>query len=189
MKSIYLALVLIGLLLAGCTTPTEQTPVNETNTTPDDTENVTVTPPAEEDCGTDMDCFISNAEDCSKSKMDYTVAMEFFGTVINTTSFMQINGTVNEKCIFQIRTERINVHYDKNTTQQLLDSGKTMEEIKESELNLTLNAASSGNKIDEVCKFDSSEDLASMLKEWQAGNFSTSDYENAECMGLADSEE
>lgn len=180
----YILLAILGLLLAGCTAPAPDSEANES------AENVSQPPPESEarppevkDCGTDMDCFIAESERCSKAKMDYSMVMNFFGTVINTTSFMQVNGTENDRCLFYIRTESVDIKYDSNTTQALLDSGKTMEEIHEIEKNLSEAAEASENKLDELCRFNSSSDLAAMLRLWQEGKFSSSDYDNAECTG------
>ncbi len=180
---LYIILALLGLLLAGCTTPAPEAPANEsmeTNETPSVPE---VKPPEVKDCGTDMNCFIAEAEDCSKAKMDYSMMVNFFGTKINTTSFMQVNGTEMDKCLFYIRTDSVDIRYDANMTQALLESGKTIEEIHALEKNLSDTAMLSENRLDELCRFNKSSDLAQMLRIWQSGKFTSSDYDNAECTG------
>ena len=176
---LYIVLALLGLLLAGCTSPAADAGANES----EETAEPEVKPPEVKDCGTDMDCFIAEAEDCSKAKMNYSIAMNFIGTIINTSSYLQVNGTEDGRCLFYIRTDDVNIKYDANTTQSMIDSGKTMEEIKEMEKNMTEIASASENKLDELCKFNSSEDLADVLRLWKMGSFATSDYDNAECTG------
>ena len=110
----------------------------------------------------------------------YSQALDLFGAIINTTSFLLINGTYASKCVFYIKTENVTFTYDANATQQLLSSGQTMDQIQQAEQNSTEQASAYG--YDDRCMFATG-DLTAMLTNWQNGIVSSDDYNKAKCSG------
>jgi len=167
----------VSLLVGGCVSQNV-----EVNITGNQSANLTSPPSGPFDCGASMNCLIEKSNSCALSKATVSQPVNFFGAIINTTSYFQINGTDQGKCLFYIKTLNISLRYDDQTVQQLLKSGVTMAQIRETEKNASENAEKSGVLMDDVCRFEQ-KDLTNLLTRWAVGNFSSNDYKNAECTG------
>ena len=86
----------------------------------------------------------------------------------------------SDKCIYFQRSESVNVEFSDELVQQLLDSGKTQEEIDQQEQTANENAQELVG-MEKTCKF-SKEDLTAMLNNWNQGTFSSGDFDVAECV-------
>ena len=133
------------------------------------------------DCKTDLDCFIKASESCNQAKVTYAETTNVFGIVQTTTLFFEIKGIEEDKCILYIRDEKNDLKLSDETIQQMLAGGATQERIQEQEQRVN-EYADLVEGIDGLCKFNTN-DLTSMLDKWKAGNFSTDDWNVAECSG------
>ena len=118
----------------------------------------------------DWNCFIENSNNCDKSNFTNDSAINFFGALATTTSYYEILGEQNNKCTFKIRTEEQHVNYSAELIQQLLDDGKTQEEIDQQEA-LSNEQSDLLEGREGTCEF-SSQNLANLLTRWSVGNFS-----------------
>ena len=81
---------------------------------------------------------------------------------------MEIKGVEANKCKFYIKTEKVEVEFPASTPQETVDEQKALYKQMEGQ--------------DGTCKFDQ-EDLTDMLTRWNAGSFSSKDWDVAECSG------
>lgn len=138
------------------------------------------TPTGPVDCGYDFDCFIEKASTCNPVMGVFIAPVDMFGVLITTTSFVEIKGLEESKCVFYIRTEDVKMEYSEELIQQMLDGGLTEEEIEQQRQLAEEQAQQVG--LDDTCRFNTS-DLEALLRRWQQGNFSSEDYDVAECEG------
>lgn len=133
-------------------------------------------------CGS-WGCFIFYAsENCDLTSYTNTSTINLFGLDITTTTYYEISGKQDNNCIFKIRTEEQHVNYTDELVQQMLDGGATQEEIDQQELESNIISDILEGK-EGVCEFIPS-NLKSLLENWEAGNFLSSDWELAEsCEG------
>ncbi|MFN3302015.1 MAG: hypothetical protein ACK413_03255 [Patescibacteria group bacterium] len=108
------------------------------------------------DCGTSIDCFISASETCSPAKTVYTVTVDIFGVKLTTTLFLELKGEETGKCVFYLRTEKIDLAFPSNVPQEVVNQQKAIYKKLEGR--------------DGTCKFNTS-DLTAMLKRWKEGTF------------------
>jgi hypothetical protein len=124
------------------------------------------------DCGTSIDCFISAFITCTPAKVIHVATTDIFGIKQITKSFLEIKGKEKDKCVFYLRTEKIDLEFPTNTPQEIINKQKAVYKMFEGR--------------DGVCKFNLN-DLTTILKKWKAGNlyFSTEggDFAKAECKG------
>jgi len=110
------------------------------------------------DCKSDLDCFIEESKNCNSSKVINTITTDIFGVKQITTSFLEIKGMELDKCIFYIRTEKIDLTFPPEVAQEIVKQQKEFYQKLEGR---------DGN-----CKFKIN-DLTNMLIRWKAGNFSS----------------
>lgn len=139
------------------------------------------------DCGTTVnfqkfECFISAAKNCSPTKITSTVQADLFGLISESTTFYEIKGWQENKCVFYIKSMSGKVTFSQETIQRLLDSGTTNEQIKQQEQELSETAQLIANR-DGICKFVNTSNLISLLNKWQEGSFSTNDFKGVDCKG------
>jgi hypothetical protein len=120
------------------------------------------------DCGSDLDCFITASQNCQPANITHTITINIFGVEQTTTSYYEIKGLEAGKCIFYLRTEKIDLTFPPETPQDIVDQEKEIYKKLEGR--------------DGTCKFNTN-DLTAMLNRWKVGNFSTEDWDVAECQG------
>jgi hypothetical protein len=120
------------------------------------------------DCKSDLDCFIEESKNCNLSKVINTITTDIFGVKQITTSFFEIKRMESDKCIFYIRTDKIDLTFPPETAQEIVNQQKEIYQKLEGR---------DGN-----CKFKTS-DLTAMLIRWKAGDLSSDDFKIAECSG------
>lgn len=120
------------------------------------------------DCKSDLDCFIEESKNCNPSKVINTITTDIFGVKQITTSFFEIKGMESDKCIFYIRTDKIDLTFPPETAQKIVNQQKEIYQKLEGR---------DGN-----CKFKTG-DLTAILIRWKAGNLSSDDFKTAECSG------
>lgn len=120
------------------------------------------------DCGTNLDCFITASQNCEPSKVINTITTEILGVKQTTTSFFEIKGLEENKCIFYIRTEKIDLSFPPEISQEIVNQQKEIYKKLEGR--------------DGTCEFNTN-DLTSMLNKWKVGSFSVEDWAAASCEG------
>jgi hypothetical protein len=108
------------------------------------------------DCGTSIDCLISASKTCSPAKAISAATADIFGAKQTTNSFLEIKGEEAGKCIFYIRTEKIDLAFSSSIPQEIVNQQKAIYKKLEGR--------------DGTCKFNPS-DLTAMLTRWKEGNF------------------
>lgn len=151
------------------------------------------------DCGTDFDCLIEASKNCSPATLTFTMPLGIFGMIITTTTFYEIKGMEENKCVLYLRTEEQNIRFSDEMVQQMLTAGATQEQIRQQEQESNKIADELIEGLDGICRFDSADDLASLLNKFKGGTFSgevscklregewkcisTGDWDVAECEG------
>ncbi|MBW2990998.1 hypothetical protein KY348_04815 [Candidatus Woesearchaeota archaeon] len=131
------------------------------------------------DCRKDFDCFIEASENCELAEVTHIASIDFLGVTTTSTTLMEIQGMDEDKCVYYQKTKSISVEFSEELKQQMRDGGATEEEINQAEQDANENAQQAVGER-KTCKFDTS-DLTALLEEWDAGNFSTEDFDVAEC--------
>lgn len=108
------------------------------------------------DCGASIDCLISASKTCSPTKAISTATVDIFGVKQTTTSFLEIKGEEAGKCIFYLRTEKIDLVFPSSIPQEVINQQKAIYKKLEGR--------------DGTCKFNPG-DLTAMLTRWKEGTF------------------
>lgn len=134
--------------------PPAEEPIQPTESKSPTEEPIKSTEPI--DCGTDLDCFIQAAANCNLAKVTHTATINFSGIKQTTTSFWEIKGRELNKCIFYLRTEKIDLTFPPEVPQNVVEQQKEIYKKLEGR--------------DGTCKFNTN-DLAAMLSRWKEGNY------------------
>ncbi len=94
--------------------------------------------------------------------------MDLLGVNQTTTSYYEIRGLQQGKCIFYIQTENISLTFPSGTSERVISQQQAL-----------YNSLEGRNG---TCQFSTS-DLAIMLNLWSMGNFSSDDFDKANCSG------
>lgn len=108
------------------------------------------------DCKQDINCLIQASIDCKPAKVVNAVTTDIFGVKQTTTSFFEIKGSEAGKCNFYLRTEKIDLVFPENVTQEIINQEKEVYKKLEGR--------------DGTCKFNTG-DLTAMLTRWAKGTF------------------
>ncbi|MBI5229668.1 hypothetical protein HY991_06170 [Candidatus Micrarchaeota archaeon] len=172
------AILFSVLLVFGCISTTVSVPVPTTSSS-----GVTTTTNAIElfDCKTDLVCLIDLSRDCLPAKAAQVSKANQLGVLQTITYLLETRGMENNKCIFYVRTEKIDLNYSSNLVNKLLAENLTLEQIKtkEEEANKVVDAAEG---TDGTCRLEAT-DLVTVLAKWKASAFSSDDLKDARCMG------
>ncbi len=136
-------------------------------------------------CGTDWNCLIESARDCSLASFNNKVDSNLFGVNMKMKGVLEIRGEENGGCMLYGRNDKYDVTFPPETPTEIVD--------------LTKNQYKDLEGKEYLCKFNTKEDLASVLTNWKVGNFDNEitcpvdggecqyggDFENAECSGGA----
>jgi len=121
-----------------------------------------------QDCNANFDCFIASAENCRPAKVTNIATTSIFEVEQTTTSYFEIKGLEADKCVFYLRTEKIDLAFPPETPQDIINQqGEVYKKLEGK---------------DGICEFNI-DDLTAMLKRWKAGVFSSEDWDVAECQG------
>lgn len=130
-------------------------------------------------CADDFNCFISASEDCEMAEVEHTTTIDFLGLLITTVNYLELRGFEEGKCVYYQRAVDQEIVYSEELVAQMLESGMTQEEI-DLQLQESNDAADMVEGLDGSCRFEQ-EDLTNMLKRWSSQEFSTDDFNVAEC--------
>ncbi len=138
------------------------------------------------DCNGSIDCFITQAQNCSSSKVDYLFSAPFsaFGTsnpnvTVNRLLLMGLNKT-SSGCALYLNFESLNISFAQAYESQLLAGGSNASQQE------SLFAGLSGAGMvgtDGDCVFASTSSLLSVLNMYKQGVFNTS-ISNYNCSGF-----
>jgi len=215
-----IALIAVVVQVAACTpaaapTPTAApAPIKPAASTPAPTKPAATTAASAPglasnvtDCGTDLACFIQASRTGSLAKVNYTMAVDFFGMFLANTDALAIKGKDGDKLLFSQKT----ISADAAATQamvtaaqakgisdagmaEVVRTGKGLWEVMqaasvglspEAEKQLSSARESQRARIGtgKECSFPQPA-LTVMLERWRDGKFSSSDYDPGQCTDL-----
>jgi hypothetical protein len=131
-------------------------------------------------CEEDWDCFISAVENCTRANMTQEISIDFFGLVSYSRNLMELKGLENEKCVYYQRVLKANISYSQELIDILRGNNLTDVEIQQSEQEANLEAQKTIG-LEQTCYF-TAEDLISILQKLEQGNFSSSDFDDGDCV-------
>lgn len=152
--------------------------------------------PAIRDCGFNFDCIIGAARTCERARARLSGTVNLFGLVQTGTTLYETRGYIGELCILYLKVERAESRYSDELVQQLLNTGQSLEQIRQQEQQVKQASAATVGK-DGTCQFEV-ERLVSLLRKWKSGSFSggvtidpvsgkqqeaTGDFAGANCQG------
>lgn len=124
-----------------------------------------------------MDCLIEAAETCQPAKVITKTYLEFFSlSKMNYTELKEIRGLKDGKCEYYTITQEYYFSYTEEAKESLMEQNYTLGEIEEMEEEQEEIAIGTND----TCLFEIS-DLVSLLEKQKDGNFSSSDWDSAEC--------
>ncbi len=85
------------------------------------------------DCGNDIDCFIATSYSCTPSTATSSITFEIFGVLETVDYAWEIFGRESSKCVVKTEYLDIEMEYTDEVIQDLLNEGKTQEEIDQQE--------------------------------------------------------
>lgn len=159
------------------------------------------------DCGTDLGCFIEASRTGALAKVDYTMAVDFLGLFISNTDTLAIGGRDGDRLLFSQKTLEVEAGVTEAMMEAAQDRGMSDADIKKAistamgvaelvESSRGYLDADKEKDLDEYrdgqqarvgtgkeCKFPQPA-LTAMLEQWQKGQYSTSDWDMAECTDI-----
>ncbi len=133
------------------------------------------------DCNDDFGCFVLASETCTPAKVNNKITTNIFGVLQETDSDYELKRSDAGKCIFSLKTNHINLRYSEELLKMMKDGGVPQEQIDQ-QLQQTKDQYKTFIGKEGNCGGDSTV-ISSMLKRWEQGTFSTSDWDNLECSG------
>ncbi|MEM0360756.1 MAG: hypothetical protein QXK06_05485 [Candidatus Diapherotrites archaeon] len=153
------SLFVLMFFLNGCTQPgsKEQTPTPAPNI-----QTPTPTPALSgpKDCGTDIDCFIKAAENCSEASYTSIRTLSLGFIEHTNTSKVELRGISGGKCLFYLKNVKNEFVFSPEYTQEQKDS--VLEMYKKME------------GLDMVCKYDIAY-IRQIFQDWKAGGWESLD--------------
>ncbi|MDO8428608.1 MAG: hypothetical protein Q7S92_05345 [Candidatus Diapherotrites archaeon] len=169
-KNNFLLIALIAIIVSGCTSSSPGTSTGAQGTGVNGVQ----------DCGADGACFSAAAANCTPVKVTLTFSVDFLGILSTTTNYLELSKKEGITCKYYQRTESQVVKLSDEIKQQLLSSGKTEAEIEQQESELQ-TSANQVIGLETSCRFETAK-LVELLRNWQAGNFSTDDLSEPNCV-------
>jgi hypothetical protein len=116
----------------------------------------------------EMSCFSDAAEKCVPARYTWESTLSIFGVEQTTVTYMELRGMEAGKCVYHFRIESIDIDWPPGTSQETIGSQEALHDALEGR--------------EGTCKFEP-DDFAELVDRWEAGSFSTGDYDDAECTG------
>jgi len=133
------------------------------------------------DCGEDFSCFVSAAESCSKAMVNHMTERVISDVLQKTDNNYELKKLPDGKCSLSLAIDSVKLNYTSQLADSLKKRGITQEQIdKELQRQQAKYNVFSGNK--GICSGETN-DILAMLRKWQRGSFSISDWDNLECSG------
>ncbi|MBN1377569.1 hypothetical protein JW949_04540 [Candidatus Woesearchaeota archaeon] len=134
------------------------------------------------DCGINVNCLIDNSEGCNKAKIVHIQTNHVLDMLQTTTSYWEIKGFENNKCVFYIETKYIDMEFNKEIIEQMLESGLNTNNIT-SLLQKANEEYDKKEGLNLTCCFNNTEELSDLLTIWNSEGFSVTNLNNTECYG------
>jgi hypothetical protein len=164
-------------LITKCTDNDNFCPPDCTYTDDDDCSRVTT-------CDADdLDCFLEELTDCDEASLLLTVDNNTANIDMEITTKIVIAGeTTHHECEVSFTTKNIDLAFTNHYKNELADDDYTDDEIDELE-SVAQDTASEVEGYDWKCTFDDTDDLANILNDWDDGDYSLQDFNDADCEG------
>ncbi len=132
-------------------------------------------------CLADYDCFIEQAEDCSKAMMEYNEELiTASGYVYKYEYIFNIDKTLDDTCLFEAKIDDFDVDATQTKYEELLDEGKKAEDIQQILQTLLDNLAQS-LETEKQCEFESNDNLTDMLTDIKNNKDTARDWDFIIC--------
>lgn len=132
-------------------------------------------------CGEDTTCFVQAVASCSPATVIWVVEINMLGSVTTSRTYLEIRGQEDDRCLLYVRTEGGSVTFSPELIAQLRASGLTDEQIAEQQQQANASVEATRG-LEGTCRMAPA-DLVAMLGQWQAGSYSTEDWEGQDCQG------
>jgi len=132
------------------------------------------------DCSDDLECFLTAVETCQQADLHYKTSLDWMGMMVTTTTQLTLQGRVEDMCVFRAFTEDVQASYTEEARQQMLESGQSEEQLEAQLKSVQEQQLAAG--FDDTCRGKPA-DLIAMLEKWEAGSFSTEDWDPFTCQG------
>ena len=128
------------------------------------------------DCKSNFQCFIDASKNCEKTKVKKTYKTNVLGVEKTISNYYELRGIEDDKCLFYLRVESIDIEYSKELIWSMIDSGISKDVIKQREKveNIQTNAKEGS---EETCKIKTS-DLTSVLETWKSDSLKVGIFPN-----------
>ncbi|MFC1722575.1 hypothetical protein ACFL0V_00380 [Nanoarchaeota archaeon] len=126
----------------------------------------------------DIDCFHTNAQDCTASKTTATTTINFFGMEQTTTTDMEFYPS-GSKCKYSQVAKSMEIKFSKEKKEELRSEGTSEDDINQQESDAN-TAAQAAVGITRTCVFNTP-DLYDTVGRWAEEKYSTSDWKVGDC--------
>ncbi len=131
------------------------------------------------DCLTDQDCLIAATEVGQPTRAAWNMMANIYGIIVDSDTDMEITSEATRHR-YQQKTMRIQTTLSDELKEALREDGKTEEEITQVETEAQTSAQEAVGTM-MTCHFGDANQMANLLRQWQAGNFTDEDLNFAEC--------
>lgn len=134
------------------------------------------------DCGNDFgECFIEATDLDQPAKAIERATVNLFGILYSSVAPLQIQARdASGRYFFEQIIEDVDISISEEIRAELLSEGKTQEEINDAIIQMQESADTTLGII-KRCRYTDKDAMVSLLREWRQGNFSTEDFNFAEC--------
>lgn len=131
------------------------------------------------DCLTDQGCLIAATEVGQPTRAAWSMMANVYGVIIDSDTEMRITAEAM-RYEYQQKTIRIQTTLSDELKQAMLEDGKTQAEIDQAGADVQTSAQEAvGTTM--TCSFGDNKQMAELLRQWQAGNFTEDDLNFADC--------
>jgi hypothetical protein len=127
----------------------------------------------------DLSCFISVAQKCSPSQVEWSMSLNLFGFIETTQSHLAVSGGSVGACLFSERLDGANVTIASATMAQAEAQGTTAAQIQQQIAQSNAQAQQSIGTVTK-CIFTTSY-LTQVLTKWSQGSGSSNDLPTSKC--------
>ena len=116
-----------------------------------------------------FDCIIEASKTCDPAFITISLSYNYLKMVdVTAAAFSEIRGPEEDKCIFYMRLDEIDLRFSLLVPKKKVDEGETL--------------ADQLRGTEGICRFETA-DLTALLYKWREGNFSSEDFDVGECEG------
>lgn len=116
-----------------------------------------------------FDCIVEASKACDPAFITISLSYNYLKMVdVTAAAFSEIRGPEEDKCIFYMRLDEIDLRFSLLVPKKKVDEGETL--------------ADQLRGTEGICRFETA-DLTALLYKWREGNFSSEDFDVGECEG------